>query len=618
MRVTTTALSTLILLTSSNAYIPTSNPLQQQRQRQYQQKSNVKSSSLSSLHLLPHRHPAVSIIASTVQKCSALHMTSSSEENESKEEGRGMGGEIGIGGGEGAAAKAIEEAEALAVEIAPSAVTTTTAATVLIQTTSSDSDSDSAMRKKNASAAINAATTLVDEMVDETCEVDDLGEPADELCVDDSAMEDAKAELRGLVGTTLGLVGDGCSDDSSSSSTTDGIDDITVGDIPGSTAAILPPNAVIDAKLVRTTTTLNTAAADDDDRTIDTDIVSNLRDDVEDTFDGEELERGWERRGNSSAIRRNAEVWRFALGTVFRALKPRKIRKAGGSEEEISKARRTAAIYLKNGLLKLGPSFVKLGQVISTRTDVLAKEYTDTLKTLQDDVPGFSGERAKRIVTEELGRPYNEIYQNFSDKPLAAASLGQVHTAMYKGKKVAIKVQRAGLKALFDSDLKNLKKLAALLDKFDPKTDGADRNWVSIYEESERLLYEEIDYELEASNSERFARDFQKTPWVIVPKVYKKVSTPRVLTMEFVESFKLTDIERVEKEGLNKELLARRTADSFLKQIVETGYFHCDPHPGNLCVDTKGNLVFYDYGEYGRLFAGMNQVLLDVFLFLVL
>ena len=113
---------------------------------------------------------------------------------------------------------------------------------------------------------------------------------------------------------------------------------------------------------------------------------------------------------------------------------------------------------------------------MSTRTDVLPTTYTDVLKTLQDDVPGFSGKRAKDIISRELGRPCDEVFDNFSEKPLAAASLGQVHTAMYKGKKVAIKVQRAGLKELFDVDLKNLKKLAALLDKFDPKTDGAGKS----------------------------------------------------------------------------------------------------------------------------------------------
>ena len=217
---------------------------------------------------------------------------------------------------------------------------------------------------------------------------------------------------------------------------------------------------------------------------------------------------------------------------------------------------------------------VKLGQVVSTRTDVLPVEYTDVLKTLQDDVPGFSGARAKDIVSRELGKPCDDVFQDFSKEPLAAASLGQVHTATYKGKKVAIKVQRAGLKELFDVDLKNLKQLAVLLDKFDPKTDGAGRDWVSIYEESERLLYLEIDYLNEATNAERFARDFDDIDWVRVPQLYRDASTPRVLTMEFLESFKLTNIERVEELGLDRELLAKRTADAFLRQIVETGYFH--------------------------------------------
>ena len=218
------------------------------------------------------------------------------------------------------------------------------------------------------------------------------------------------------------------------------------------------------------------------------------------------------------------------------------------------------------------PHFLHL-QVISTRTDVLPKTFTDVLKSLQDEVPGFSGARAKEIVSAELGKPADQIFTEFSAEPLKAASLGQVHTAIYKGNKVAIKVQRAGLKELFDVDLKNLRKLAVLLDKFDPKTDGADRDWVSIYEESEKLLYLEIDYLNEADNCERFANDFKDIDYVRVPRVYRELSTQRVLTMEFVESFKLTDVERIEKLGLDRKDLAKKTADTFLRQIVDTAYF---------------------------------------------
>jgi hypothetical protein len=314
---------------------------------------------------------------------------------------------------------------------------------------------------------------------------------------------------------------------------------------------------------------------------------------------GEALEKGWEMRANSSALRRNAEVWKFALAAVFRVLKPRKMRTTGeATEEEISAAQTEAAEFIRDGLLTLGPSFVKLGQVVSTRTDVLPKTYTDVLLTLTDEVPGFSGKRAKEIVSKELGRPFDEIFQEFSAEPLKAASLGQVHTAIYKGQKVAIKVQRAGLKELFDIDLKNLKKLAVLLDKFDPKTDGADRDWVKIYEESERLLYLEIDYLHEAKNTDRFAKDFEEIDWVRVPKVIREVTTPRVLTMEFVESLKLTDIPQIEKLGLDRKLLAKRVADAFVRQIVETSYFHADPHSGNMAVDTKGNLVYVYKGAY--------------------
>eukprot|EP00581_Thalassiosira_minuscula_P012916 CAMPEP_0183719728 /NCGR_PEP_ID=MMETSP0737-20130205/12542_1 /TAXON_ID=385413 /ORGANISM="Thalassiosira miniscula, Strain CCMP1093" /LENGTH=753 /DNA_ID=CAMNT_0025949465 /DNA_START=38 /DNA_END=2299 /DNA_ORIENTATION=- len=403
-----------------------------------------------------------------------------------------------------------------------------------------------------------AAEEVAAESLEEECLVDETGGPVDELCVDEGLYTRAKDRFKGIIRGTLSLARTG------SSSSED-----------------------VESSLEDSAT---------DDYLFSSGVFNG-----EEVPEGELLEKGWESRGNSSALRRNAEVWKFALKCVFKALKARKLKKAGADESEISKSKVEAAEFIRDGLLRLGPTFVKLGQVVSTRTDVLSKEYTDVLKTLQDDVPGFSGRRAKAIVSKELGKPCDDIFQDFSEEPLAAASLGQVHTATYKGKKVAIKVQRAGLKELFDVDLKNLKKLAELLDKFDPKTDGADRDWVSIYEESERLLYLEIDYLNEAANCERFARDFNDIEWVRVPEVYREVSTERVLTMEFVESFKLTNIKRIEQMGLDRELLAKRTADAFLRQIVETGYFHCDPHPGNLCVDKFGNLVYYDFGMMDEL-----------------
>lgn len=388
----------------------------------------------------------------------------------------------------------------------------------------------------------------VQEMVDDTCAVElETGLPLDPECADEELKKGFRKRLKGIVNHTLNLVRSG-------------------------------------------------------------EASTELDEEEEVALSGDLLEQGWERRGSASAIRRNAEVWKFALKNVFKVLKARKMAKNEEvSDEEASKALTNAAMFLRDGLLELGPTFVKLGQVVSTRTDVLPKEYTDVLKTLQDEVPGFSGAKAKEIVSQELGRPCDQVFTDFSDEPLKAASLGQVHTANYNGKKVAIKVQRAGLKELFDVDLKNLKKLAELLDKFDPKTDGADRDWVGIYEESERLLYLEIDYLNEAANCERFAEDFKDVSYVRVPEIYREVSTPRVLTMEFVDSFKLTDTEQIDALGLDRQVLAKQVADAFLRQIVETAYFHCDPHPGNECVDKDGNLVFYDFGMMDELKPNVRE-----------
>lgn len=318
---------------------------------------------------------------------------------------------------------------------------------------------------------------------------------------------------------------------------------------------------------------------------------------------GEQLEAGWAKRGSGSSLARNVEVWRFGAAAAFKVLKANKM----VDEMKRKEMNIAAAEFIRDGLVRLGPTFVKLGQVVSTRTDIFSPTYIDVLKTLQDDVPPFGGVRAKEIVARELGRSTDELFSDFSAEPLAAASLGQVHTATYNGSKVAIKVQRAGLKELFDVDLKNLKKLAVLLDKFDPKSDGADRDWVSIYDESARLLYLEIDYLNEARNLVRFKEDFKDTPWVRTPDVYWELTTPRVMTMEFVPSLKLTDIEQIESLGLDRKLLAKRTANSFLNQVIKTGYFHCDPHPGNLCVDSEGNLVYYDYGMMDELKPNVRE-----------
>jgi predicted unusual protein kinase regulating ubiquinone biosynthesis (AarF/ABC1/UbiB family) len=240
---------------------------------------------------------------------------------------------------------------------------------------------------------------------------------------------------------------------------------------------------------------------------------------------------------------------------------------------EYSKGLTNLGKILTMKTLELGPTFIKLGQLLSTRIDILPREFIDQLVLLQDQVPGFSGQRAIEIIEREFNQPIQEIYDTFNPTPIAAASLGQVHIATKNNQTFAVKVQRQGLKKLFDMDLKNIKTLAILLDKFDPKSDGAQRDWVSIYDESAKLLYKEIDYKQEAYNSIRFKENFQDISWIKVPDVYLNLTTSNVVTMEYVPGIKVSDIAKIEAAGIDRQLLAKRSAESYLSQLCRHGFF---------------------------------------------
>lgn len=326
------------------------------------------------------------------------------------------------------------------------------------------------------------------------------------------------------------------------------------------------------------------------------------------------MESEWKKRGINGSFKRTIEVWVFSIKFLYLYAKVEKLKK--GDPIVYSNAKSEIAIILRDKILELGPTFIKLGQLLSTRIDVLPKEYISALALLQDQVPGFSGDIATTIIESELGKPISELYETFNPVPLAAASLGQVHIGTLKGsgQKVAIKVQRQGLKELFDMDLKNIRILALILDAVDPKTDGASRNWVSIYDESARLLYKEIQYRDEALNSIRFQNNFKDTPWVKVPDVYQDLSTDRMLTMEYVPGIKINDIDAIERAGIDRSLVAKRSAESYLSQICRYGFFHCDPHPGNLAVDSVegGRIIYYDFGMMDELKDNVKGGLVDL------
>ncbi|KAM1068215.1 hypothetical protein ACFX2A_000205 [Malus domestica] len=325
----------------------------------------------------------------------------------------------------------------------------------------------------------------------------------------------------------------------------------------------------------------------------------------------------WSRFKTYSTIQRTLEIWGFVLKFIIKAwLGNKKFTYRGGMTEEKKTLRRKAlAKWLKENILRLGPTFIKIGQQFSTRVDILAQEYVDQLSELQDQVPPFPSDTAVSIVEEELGAPVGDIFDRFDYEPIAAASLGQVHRARLKGQEVVVKVQRPGLKDLFNIDLKNLRVIAEYLQKIDPKSDGAKRDWVAIYDECANVLYEEIDYTKEAANAELFASNFKNMDYVKVPTIIWEYTTPQVLTMEYVPGIKINKIQAIDQLGLDRQRLGRYAVESYLEQILSHGFFHADPHPGNIAVDdvNGGRLIFYDFGMMGSISPNIREGLLETF-----
>jgi predicted unusual protein kinase regulating ubiquinone biosynthesis (AarF/ABC1/UbiB family) len=245
-------------------------------------------------------------------------------------------------------------------------------------------------------------------------------------------------------------------------------------------------------------------------------------------------------------------------------------------------------------MLDLGPVFIKIGQSLSTRIDLLPKEYVEAFSELQDRVPPFKNEEAATIVEVELGKPLFVIYRDFCPEPLASASLGQVHKArLHTGEEVVVKIQRPGLKKLFDLDYIAIQKLLALFRRL-----GWFKSWKleEIYHEFFAILYQEIDYIQEGKNADRFRHNFQDQPRVIIPKVYWQYSTSKVLTLEYVPGIKVDDRAALEACEIDPKEINQFGIYCYLRQLLQDGFFHADPHPGNIAVSKKGELIFYDFG----------------------
>ncbi|MBU4261065.1 MAG: AarF/ABC1/UbiB kinase family protein [Proteobacteria bacterium] len=274
---------------------------------------------------------------------------------------------------------------------------------------------------------------------------------------------------------------------------------------------------------------------------------------------------------------------------------PMLFKKEAKVSEKLSRPER-----IRRVLEELGPTFIKFGQILSTRPDLIPLEYIKELAKLQDDVPSFTYEEVCEVITKELGQPPEVVFQAFEKEPFAAASIGQVHRArLPNNEDVVVKVQRPGIQEIIETDLEIMLHLASLMERHLEEFEvQRPTRIVSVFA---RSIEKEINYLLEAANIERFARQFLADQTVYVPKVYRQYSTKRVITMEFVDGIKASEIETLQEGGYDLKMLASSGAALIMKQIFVHGFFHADPHPGNLFI-LPGNIIcFLDFGMMGRI-----------------
>lgn len=277
------------------------------------------------------------------------------------------------------------------------------------------------------------------------------------------------------------------------------------------------------------------------------------------------------------------------------------------SEENLKKRRsllhRRMARKLYNTSIELKGVLIKLGQFMSARVDILPEEYTEELSKLQDQVPPCEFSIIRKRFIEELGSNPETVFASFSERPIASASLGQVHEAYLKnGQRVAVKVQYPGIEKIVEADLKAAR-LASRLLSSQLKNIRLDK----LYDEFSRVLHEELDYIQEAHNAELFYTNFIDDKRIVVPKVIWEYTTPHLLTLEFVEGTKINDFNQIKAKGIDLKELARLVVESYMKQILQHNFFHGDPHPGNLFVQEGPRLVFVDFGLMQRITPQMHK-----------
>lgn len=289
-----------------------------------------------------------------------------------------------------------------------------------------------------------------------------------------------------------------------------------------------------------------------------------------------------------------------------------------GEEGSASKEARLEkqAVWLKEHLIWLGPTFIKIGQSLGTRADLLPLAYIKELTTLQDQVPAFPTSEAYARIEAELGRSLQDAFAEIDAEPIAAASLGQVYRArLHTGQEVAVKVQRPHLRETVALDMAVLARLTRFIARFPEANRNAD--WDGMLREFRETISEEMDYALEGRHADRFRHNFREWRAVRVPHIFWSHTTSRVLTMEFIRGSKVTDIEALRARRISPLKVNRLLVRAYLKQLLEDGFFHADPHPGNLVVMDTGHLAFYDFGMTGRITPQLQSRMIDAFFHVV-
>ncbi|MCD4721640.1 MAG: AarF/ABC1/UbiB kinase family protein [Desulfobacula sp.] len=283
------------------------------------------------------------------------------------------------------------------------------------------------------------------------------------------------------------------------------------------------------------------------------------------------------------------------------------------SHEKVEKLSKNQRIRMT--LEELGPTFIKMGQVLSSRPDLIPVDLLNELAKLQDHVPPFEFEHVKTIIASEFGKPHDKVFNSIEETPIASASIGQVHKAKINNQanhndEIAVKIQRPGIRKTIETDLEIMLHLASIMGNNIEEV--AAFNPVKIVEEFAKTIEKELDYSIEASNMEQMADQFKNDKTIHIPKVYFAESSERVLAMEYINGIKADDMDAIESAGLDKKLLTRRGADFIMKQVFEYGLFHADPHPGNIFFMEKNCICPVDFGMTGFVDQTTGEVFIDL------